>query len=166
MMAAGYGLSYVAPEAGVPLALIGGAFEVCAFTGTLLCAAVKAASIGPVATLDKYGNLYIGVEGSWGKSMTPFIGASGDLGIIVNDHNLLSGGFPDIPPATEAETTSFLSGPALSFSCAFCAWQSAAYSPSAEDKWAYQQGIGTTVASINFSYSWLVGKTGITWGSR
>ena len=120
MMLLGAGLTYIGfPQAGLPLGLSGAAFEACAFTVTPLCVAVKLLSVNVSGTIDQYGNLYVGPQISWGKSILPFIAVSDYLGTIS------SGSDPHIP--TEAETRDILSG--FSFSIGSIATGGVSYSP-------------------------------------
>ncbi len=123
MMLAGAGLSFVGlPQVGLPLALAGAAFEACAFTATPLCAAVKLLSVNVSATIDEYGNLYVGPQISWGKSILPFVAISDYLGTIS------SGNDSHVP--TEAEVRDNLSG--ISFSAGTIGTGGISYSPFAQ----------------------------------
>jgi hypothetical protein len=103
----GVGLSYVGlPQVGTPLALAGAAFEACAFTATPLCAVVKLLSVNVSGTVDEYGNLYLGPQISWGKSVLPFVAVSDYLGVISSGNN------SHVP--TEAETRDTLFGFSIS----------------------------------------------------
>lgn len=148
MMFIGVGLTYFGlPQAGVPLGLSGAAFEACAFTATPLCAAVKLLSVNVSGTIDQYGNLYVGPQISWGKSILPFIAVSDYLGTIS------SGNDPHIP--TEAETRDTLSG--FSFSIGSIATGGVSYSPLASTyQTSYYLDGFPEVFSANANFNFLV----------
>jgi RHS repeat-associated protein len=147
MMLSGLGMSYFAPEVGVPLGLAGAAFEACAFTATPLCAAVKLTSVNAVFTLDKDGNFYIGPQVSWGKSILPFGAVSFNSGIYPTEDG-------HIP--TESEMEDSLKG--LSFSAGTIATGGLSYSPSAKANQVAYYLVGVPeIFSINvFQYNVLV----------
>ena len=142
----GLGIAFFSPEVGVPIGLSGIAFEMCAYTGTPLCAAVKLASINAAFTLDTYGNLYIGPQISWGKSILPVGAASYNMGFY----------FPEdghVP--TEIEMEDSLQGFAVSAgTIATGGWS---FSPTAKtNKVAYYIVGFPELFSINFQYNVLV----------
>jgi RHS repeat-associated protein len=89
------------PHIGLPVALAGLLFEKCAFTASPVCAAVKLTSLNISATIDSYGNLYIGPQISIGKSILPVVAFSNNIGAIYSH---------DQEPPTEAEVRDHLTG--------------------------------------------------------
>jgi hypothetical protein len=146
MMLFGVGFSAVGlPEVGLPLALSGAAFEACAFTATPLCAAVKLLSVNVSGTIDEYGNLYLGPQISWGKSILPFVAVSDYIGFVGNSP------LPVVP--TETETRDTLSG--LSFSIGSIATGGISYSPLASTFHTsyYIDGVPEIFAvNVNFNF--------------
>jgi hypothetical protein len=146
MMLAGLGISFFAPDVGVPLGLAGAAFEVCAFTATPLCAAVKLASVNVVGTIDKGGNIYVGPQLSWGKSILPLGAISFNSGIYPTKDGHI---------ATEAEMEDSLQGFAASIGT--IATGGISYSPFAnENKTAYYLVGVPEIFSVNVQYNWLI----------
>lgn len=148
MMLLGLGLSYVGlPQAGAPLALSGAVFEVCAFSATPLCAAVKLLSVNISGTIDQYGNLYIGPQISWGKSILPFVAISDYVGVISSGNN------PHVP--TESETRDTLSG--FSVSVGSIATGGVSYSPLASTyQTTYYLDGFPEVFSVNVNYNFQI----------
>jgi hypothetical protein len=148
MMLSGAGLSFVGlPHVGLPLALTGAAFEACAFTATPFCAAVKLLSVNLSGTIDQYGNLYLGPQISWGKSILPFVAVSDYFGVIS------SGNSSHVP--TEAETRDTLSG--FSVSAGSIATGGVSYSPLASTyNTSYYLDGFPEVFSVNVNYNFLV----------
>jgi hypothetical protein len=148
MMLSGAGLSFIGlPEAGAPIALAGAAFEACAFTATPLCAAVKLLSVNISGTLDEYGNLYLGPQISWGKSILPFVALSDYWGVIS------SGNDSHVP--TETETKDTLSG--FSVSAGSIATGGVSYSPFAQTyNTSYYLDGFPEVFSINVNYNFFI----------
>jgi hypothetical protein len=131
---------------GVPLALGGATFEACAFTATPLCAGVKLLSVNVSATIDEYGNLYLGPQLSWGKSIFPFVAVSDYYGVIS------SGNDPHVP--TEAEVRDTLSG--FSVSAGSIATGGASYSPFASTyQTSYYLDGFPELFSVNVNYNFL-----------
>ena len=146
MMLLGVGLSTFAPEVGVPIGLAGAVFEVCAFSATPLCAAVKLASLNAVFTLDKDDNFYVGPQISWGKSILPLGAISFNAGIYPTE---------DGHVVTEAEMEDSLRG--FSISAGTIATGGVSYSPLAsENRKAYYLVGLPEIFSVNFQYNWLV----------
>jgi RHS repeat-associated protein len=129
---------------GLPIVLVGALLETCAGTGIPLCVAIKLTSIGGVATVDDYGNVYAGPQLSFGKSVTPFIGGEFDMGFIING---------DGRHASEDTTEKFLSG--FSVSGGTIATGGIAYSPSLNKSAYYMVGL-PSLGSINASYTWMI----------
>jgi hypothetical protein len=158
-MGLGAGLAVAGwPEAGVPVAIIGAAFEKCAFTGSVPCAFVKGFSIGGVVTIDRYGNIYASPQLSWGKALTPFAGAELDLGTYGDK---IRSSATDIP--SEEKLGRFLSGTSFSFSSWFGPGR--VYSPAADgDRMGSQVAFLTSLFSANWNlYSFKVAEIGAPW---
>lgn len=106
MVLLGLGLSIAKlPNVGLPIALAGLVFEKCAFTGSPLCAAVKLTSLNISATIDSYGNLYVGPQISLGKSLLPVVAFSNNIGAIYSNSQ---------ESPTEAEVRDHLTGTSVS----------------------------------------------------
>ena len=148
MMLLGSGLSVVGlPEAGLPIALSGAAFEAYAYTATPLCMAVKLSSVNISGTVDQYGNLYVGPQLSWGKSILPFVAVSDYFGVISSGNN------PHVP--TEDETRDTLSG--FSMSIGSIAIGGVSYSPLASTyQISYYFDGFPEVFSANINYNFWV----------
>ena len=148
MMLSGAGLSFIGfPEAGAPIALAGALFEACAFTATPLCAAVKLLSVNISGTIDEYGNLYLGPQISWGKSILPFVAVSDYWGVISNGNN------SQVP--TEAQTRDTLSG--FSVSAGSIVTGGISYSPLAQtyNTTYYLDGF-PEMFSVNVNYNFFI----------
>jgi hypothetical protein len=148
MMLSGAGLSLVGlPQAGLPIALAGATFDACAYTATPLCAAVKLLSVNISGTIDQYGNLYLGPQISWGKSILPFVAISDYFGVIS------SGNSSHVP--TEAETSDTLSG--FSISAGSIATGGVSHSPFASTyNTSYYLDGFPEIFSVNVNYNFLV----------
>lgn len=147
MMISGVALTFFGlPQYGVPIALAGLAFEACVVTLTLLCLAVKSSSLNATFTLDEYGNLYIGGQGSIGKSLLPFVSVSYNYGIIQsNNHHI----------PTESEVRENLEG--ISLSIGAIGLNGISYSPTSEKYKTSFYFVGfPEIISANASYSWHV----------
>ena len=126
--------------------MAGATFEACAFTATPLCAAVKLASANLALTIDKDGNLYMGPQMSWGKSVLPFGSVSLNSGVYLTQDG-------HVP--TEAEMESSLGG--FSMSAGTIGTGGVSYSPTAnENKTAYYLVGIPELFSVNFQYNWLI----------
>jgi hypothetical protein len=141
IMAAGVITSYFNPSVGVPIGLSGAILEVCPLTGNPLCILAKFSSVGGVATVDKYLNIYAGAQYSFGKSAISPIGVSINPAAIITE---------DGHRAKEDEIERFASG--FSVSAGSVLTGGVMYSPS-ENRSAGYLVIPPELASANFSFS-------------
>jgi RHS repeat-associated protein len=160
-------ISLFAPEVGVPTVLTGKVLELCGYSNPV-CYAIKATSLGGVATLDRYGNVYLGGDLAFGKALTPFVGASFVGGVISDspfDPGAMGGpNFHKSTGATEQQTKGFLEGLAFSATALFAPSIGVAYSPFASDQqFASTFGFSTGLYSLDVSYSFNVGKIDFSW---
>jgi hypothetical protein len=145
MILTGAGVSLFQPEIGVPVALAGMAFEMCALTASPLCAAVKLASVEAVLTVDRYGNIYLGPQIAWGKSILPIISVGFNAGTVITEDKHI---------VTESELEQNLSG--FSVGAGTIATGGLSFSPGIENPVSYYFVGFPELFSINFSHSWQI----------
>jgi hypothetical protein len=158
VMLTGLGLTLAGFPVGAPIAVAGAAIELCAWTATPLCLGAKLLGVGGSVTLDRYGNVFWApLQISWGKTLTPFIGAQVDFGTILDDYG--PPGPREIP--TERESISFLEGTSLNVALPGIG---ATYSPFAEDTMSLNLSAGTTIFSASWTpYAFRMGNIGLHW---
>ncbi len=116
--------------------------EMCAFTASFLCMAVKLTSVNVNFTYDYQGNFYFGGQLSVGKSLLPVVSLGIEPGTIFTGNHPLSG----------EEMRDALSG--FSVSAGSIATGGISYSPFADDNnTAFYYPIPPELFSVNVTYN-------------